>query len=68
MEPIIYLQSDAYFMSDALRMAVRTLEADDVPIGAVIFRSGKIIARASTQVELLPAATDNPKTLALTPA
>ena len=35
MEPVIDLQSDAYFMSEALRMAVRAYEAEEVPIGAV---------------------------------
>ena len=57
MEPIIDLQSDAYFMGEALRMAVRAYEAEEVPIGAVVVREGKIIARACNQVELLKDAT-----------
>jgi hypothetical protein len=40
MEPIIDLQSDAYFMGEALRMAVRAYEAEEVPIGAVVVREG----------------------------
>ena len=65
---IIDLQSDAYFMSEALRMATRAYEADEVPIGAVVVRGGKIIARACNQVELLKDATAHAEMLALTQA
>jgi tRNA(adenine34) deaminase len=68
MDTIIDLQSDAYFMSEALRMAARALEAEEVPIGAVVVREGKIIARASNQVELLKDATAHAEMLALTQA
>jgi len=68
MEAIIDLQSDAYFMSEALRMARRAYEADEVPIGAVVVRAGKLIARASNQVELLKDATAHAEMLALTQA
>ena len=68
MEAIIDLQSDAYFMSEALRMAVRAYEAEEVPIGAVVVRDRKIIARAFNQVELLKDATAHAEMLALTQA
>ncbi len=68
MEKIIDLQSDAYFMSEALRMAGRAQEAEEVPIGAVVVRAGKIIARAFNQVELLKDATAHAEMLALTQA
>lgn len=68
MEPIIDLQSDAYFMSKALRQAMRAYEAEEVPIGAVVVREGKIIARAFNQVELLKDATAHAEMLALTQA
>ncbi len=68
MEPIIDLQSDAYFMSEALRMAVRAYEAEEVPIGAVVVRDGRVIARAFNQVELLKDATAHAEMLALTQA
>ena len=68
METIIDLQSDAYFMSEALRMAMRAYEADEVPIGAVVVREGKIIARAFNQVELLKDATAHAEMLAITQA
>ncbi len=67
-EPIIDLQSDHYFMGEALRQAARALEADEVPVGAVIVRGGKIIARAFNQVELLKDATAHAEMLALTQA
>ena len=68
METIIDLQSDAYFMNEALRMALRAYQAEEVPIGAVVVRDGKIIARAFNQVELLKDATAHAEMLALTQA
>lgn len=68
METIIDLQSDGYFMSEALRMAVRAYEAEEVPVGAVVVQEGKIIARASNQVELLKDATAHAEMLAITQA
>ena len=67
-EPIIDLQSDDYFMGEALRQAARAYEAEEVPIGAVIVRAGRIIARAFNQVELLKDATAHAEMLALTQA
>ncbi len=68
MESIIDLQSDAYFMGEALRQALRAYEAEEVPIGAVVVRAGRIIARAFNQVELLKDATAHAEMLALTQA
>src|SRR5665213_3545970 len=67
-EPIIDLHSDEYFMGEALRQAARAYEADEVPVGAVIVRGGKIIARAFNQVEELKDATAHAEMLALTQA
>jgi tRNA(adenine34) deaminase len=67
-EPAIDLQSDHYFMGEALRQAARAYEAEEVPIGAVIVRGGRIIARAYNQVELLKDATAHAEMLALTQA
>src|SRR5437763_11257654 len=67
-EPIIDLQSDHYFMGEALRQAVKAYEAEEVPIGAVIVREGKIIGRAYNQVELLKDATAHAEMVALTQA
>ena len=67
-EPIIDLQSDHYFMGEALRQAVKAYAAEEVPIGAVIVREGRIIARAFNQVELLKDATAHAEMLAMTQA
>jgi tRNA(adenine34) deaminase len=67
-EPIINLQSDHYFMGEALRQAARAFEAEEVPVGAVVVRAGRIIARAYNQVELLNDATAHAEMLALTQA
>jgi tRNA(adenine34) deaminase len=67
-EPIIDLHSDDYFMSEALRQAARAFEAGEVPVGAVIVRAGRIVARAFNQVEQLKDATAHAEMLALTQA
>ena len=67
-EPLIDLQSDQYFMGEALRQAIRAYDADEVPIGAVVVRDGRIIARAFNQVELLKDATAHAEMLAITQA
>jgi tRNA(adenine34) deaminase len=67
-EPIIDLHSDHYFMGEALRQAARAYAAGEVPVGAVIVRGGRIIARAFNQVELLKDATAHAEMLALTQA
>ena len=67
-EPIIDLHSDDYFMREALRQATRAYEAGEAPVGAVIVREGRIIARAFNQVEQLQDATAHAEMLALTQA
>ena len=67
-EPIIDLQSDHFFMGEALRQAARAFEAEEVPVGAVVVRDGRIIARAFNQVELLKDATAHAEMIALTQA
>jgi len=67
-EPVIDLHSDDYFMGEAMRQAARAFERQEVPVGAVIVRQGKIIARAFNQVEELRDATAHAEMLALTQA
>ncbi len=67
-EPIIDLHSDEYFMREALRQAARAYAAGEVPVGAVMVRAGRVIARAFNQVELLKDATAHAEMLALTQA
>src|SRR5947207_7668567 len=60
--------NDEYFMHEALRLANNAAADNEVPIGAVIVRARKIIARAYNQVELLKDATAHAEMLALTQA
>lgn len=65
---MIDLHSDDYFMGEALRQAAKAYERGEVPIGAVIVREGRIIARAYNQVETLKDATAHAEMLVLTQA
>ena len=55
-------------MREAVRLAEKAAVRDEVPIGAVVVREGKIIARAYNEVELLKDATAHAEMLALTQA
>lgn len=66
--PIIDLQSDDHFMGEALRLARRAFAGGEVPVGAVVVRQGRIIARAFNQVELLTDATAHAEMIAITQA
>ena len=68
MHSFIENEDDVAFMREALRLARKAYDADEVPVGAVIMRAGKIIARAYNQVELLKDATAHAEMLALTQA
>ena len=46
MDNLIDVPSDAYFMNEALRLAAKAFEKEEVPVGAVVVREGKIIGRA----------------------
>ncbi|HEX5491696.1 MAG TPA: tRNA adenosine(34) deaminase TadA [Candidatus Udaeobacter sp.] len=65
---MLELLPDEYFMHEALRQAQKAYTAGEVPVGAVIARGGKIIARAHNQVELLKDATAHAEMLTLTEA
>jgi len=62
------MQLDETFMREALRLALKAREAEEVPVGAVVVREGKIIARGYNQVELLKDATAHAEMLTLTAA
>src|SRR4051812_42517306 len=64
----ILSEGDAAFMREALRQARKAYTAEEVPVGAVVVRGGRIIARAYNQVELLKDATAHAEMLALTQA
>src|SRR5580693_3138418 len=62
------MQLDESFMIEALRLAGKARAEEEVPVGAVVVREGKIISRAYNQVELLKDATAHAEMLALTAA
>src|SRR3989442_11214006 len=55
-------------MNEALRLARKAFENEEVPVGAVVIREGRIIGRAYNQVELLKDTTAHAEMLALTQA
>ena len=55
-------------MGQALREARKAYAAEEVPVGAVVVREGRIISRAWNQVETLKDATAHAEMLALTAA
>lgn len=68
MHNLFDIQGDADFMNEALRLARKAFEKEEVPIGAVVVREGRIIGRAHNQVELLKDATAHAEMLAITQA
>lgn len=67
-QPDIDLKSDEHFMTQALKEAHKAMRADEVPVGAVVVREDRVIARAWNQVETLKDATAHAEMLALTAA
>ena len=57
-----------HFMKQALKEAYKALDADEVPIGAVIVMQDKIISRGFNQVETLNDSTAHAEIIALTSA
>jgi len=68
MDSFVDNERDVAFMREALQLARKAYAADEVPIGAVVVRAGKIIGRAHNQIELLKDATAHAEMLALTQA
>jgi tRNA(adenine34) deaminase len=59
---------DRRFMEEALALAGKALEAEDVPIGAVVVHDGRIIGRGFNQREKLHDPTAHAEMIALTAA
>src|SRR6202022_5202653 len=68
MNEFMGMGGDEDYMREALRLAKKAYATEEVPVGAVVVRAGKIIARAYDQVELLKDATAHAEMLALTQA
>lgn len=60
--------TDEYFMRQALAEAEKALEADEIPIGAVVVFQQQIIGRGYNQTERLHDVTAHAEMLALTAA
>ncbi|MER3470325.1 MAG: tRNA-specific adenosine deaminase [Chitinophagaceae bacterium] len=61
-------QNDEQFMRQALALAQKAFDEDEVPVGAVIVTNNKIIARGYNQVEKLADPTAHAEIIALTSA
>ncbi|MEO8962356.1 MAG: nucleoside deaminase [Ginsengibacter sp.] len=57
-----------FFMRKAIKEAHKALDADEVPIGAIVVMQDKIIARGYNQVETLTDSTAHAEIIALTSA
>ena len=68
MDNLIDQPTDEAFMQEALRQAKKAFDKEEVPVGAVVVRGGKIIARAFNQVEMLKDATAHAEMLSITQA
>jgi tRNA(adenine34) deaminase len=60
--------TDEGAMKLALRLAAQAQERGEVPVGAVVIRGQRIVARAGNQVEMLKDATAHAEMIALTQA
>jgi tRNA(adenine34) deaminase len=61
-------RDDRSLMGEALRLAAKAAAADEVPVGAVIAKNGRIIGRSYNQVETLQDPTAHAEMLAITQA
>jgi len=57
---------DEKFMLEALKEAWKAYQADEVPVGAVLVKEGRVIARGHNQVEMLKDATAHAEMLCIT--
>lgn len=62
------LLSDEYFMQQALKLAQRAFEEDEIPVGALVVCDNKIIGKGYNQTERLKDVTAHAEMLALTAA
>lgn len=65
---MLSINSDEYFMKQALRQAQLAAEAGEIPVGAVVVANNQIIARGHNQTEQLTDVTAHAEIIALTAA
>lgn len=63
---IIPQNEDEQFMLEAIKEAWKAFKADEVPVGAVLVKNGRVIARGYNQVEMLKDATAHAEMLCIT--
>src|SRR2546423_7905651 len=64
----LLFRDDQALMREALRLAAKAAASDEVPIGAVIAKNGRIIGRGYNQIEMLKDPTAHAEILAITQA
>ena len=57
-----------FFMREALKEAKKGYKEDEIPVGAVIVRNNKVIARGYNQMQTLHDATAHAEMIAITSA
>ena len=62
------MHTDKYFMNQAYKEAIKALNTDEVPVGAIIVKDNKIIARAHNLKETLNLSTAHAEMLAINKA
>ncbi len=62
------MKPEEALMGEAMKEAVKALDKDEVPVGAVIAHQGRIIARAHNQIRLLKDPTAHAEMIAITQA
>ncbi|MCT4624770.1 MAG: nucleoside deaminase [Schleiferiaceae bacterium] len=65
---MIDLYSDDHFMGEALKEALKAMDMDEVPVGAVVVSNNRIIARAHNLTERLNDVTAHAEMQAITAA
>ncbi len=65
---MLSVETDAYFMKQALLEAEQAYREGEVPVGAVVVSGGQILARAHNQTERLRDVTAHAEMLAVTAA
>ena len=61
-------RTDEYFMKEALKEAIKAMEKNEIPVGAVIVSGGDIIARGHNLTETLNDVTAHAEMQAITAA
>jgi tRNA(adenine34) deaminase len=67
-KPVIQAEIDRHFMGRALELAYQAMQADEVPVGALVVHDHRIIAAASNQREMLKDPTAHAEMIAITQA